>query len=297
MRKAELIFMTNYIVCSEQLKQEFNPENKPIITNEDYKDIIEKPNCSDTIIWNAFAPWKYSNNNNNPCLIWKMIEKAFKNKLDDTDFKNNSYSFFGHAPRYFRHSIPDLVVKDNKKNCLILESKFTEDSSKVEEEKCDQVTSYLCDIFHKLCVNEVTNPYLIILYPNEIGKYYEYFQIMETHIKNTEKIRESLKNCLERRKKKNDVFYNQQYDECYPKLLNIEDDINIKKISENIALFTWEDFKILLFECIKESNYKNYGLDDNGWHQYQNFFKDRVDKDFLLRCILSPRSNLELLSK
>ncbi|VVB55885.1 Uncharacterised protein [uncultured archaeon] len=281
--------MTNYIVCSEQLKQEFHVEFSQ--QNNVYSDIIEKSYCSDTIIWNAFAPWKYSDNKKNPCLIGKMIEKVFKTKLDDTDFKNNSYSFFGHTPSYFRHSKPDLVVNDNNKNCLILESKFTEDSSKTEEKKCDQVTSYLCDIFHKLCLNKVTNPYFMILFPKKTGKYYEYFQIIETHKNNIDKIRESLKDCLERRKKKDAFSYNTQYNECYPKLWNKEGDINIKKISENIALFSWEDFKILLlFECINDFNSKNYGIDD--WDQYQKFFNDRADIDFLLNCLVSPKSNL-----
>lgn len=102
--------MNNYIVNIER----FNEEFKVDIGKEKFKNIQNRIYSSDAIIWNAFAPWKYSHHINDPKLIAKIITKVFNKELSENDFNNNIYSFFGHKPQYFgKRSIkPDLVKED-----------------------------------------------------------------------------------------------------------------------------------------------------------------------------------------
>ncbi len=61
-------------------------------------------------------------------------------------------------------------------------------------------------------------------------------------------------------------------------------------IKENIALLTWKDFCDLLFECIDEKTSIDYGISD--WKQYKNFFEDRIDDKFLLKCYALKNSQI-----
>ncbi len=275
--------MNNYIVCRDQLKKEFKVNNSPYgeELNSDYKDIIKKGYCSDAIIWNAFAPWGY-NDKDKSIFIKKIIDNVFSTILDDTDFTNNTYSFFGHKPSYFKRDKPDLII-DNKKNCLILEAKYTEDSSNRNNIE-SQIGNYFCDIFFKLCENQVKNPYFIILHPHQTGKYYYYYQLIEKCKGNTYEIESRIKSSLGGR---NNKTYRKCYDVCTNKL-NDKPEILIQKMSENIGLLSWRELTKILFECIDEKSSVNYCIDD--WNQYKKFFSDRVSDDFLLMCYALPRS-------
>lgn len=282
--------MNNYIVCGDKLQNEFKIGSNNSI-NKKYKKIIERKQSSDAIIWNAFAPWKYSDKHkDNPIVIFKIIEKACGKQLKDADFRNNKYNFFGHQPMYFLYSQPDLVI-DNGKNCLFLEAKYTEDSGKAENNKCEQISSYLCDIFHKFSSIQEYNPYLIVLYPKETGHYYEYYQIIEKLKNNSNELRLKIQDCLERRKNKNDILYNNLISECNEALSSPECEPRLKKISENIGLLSWEELKELLFESIEENSDIKSLIDD--YANYEEFFENRLDRDFLLRCYACQKSNLK----
>ena len=282
--------MNNYIVCTDKLQNEFRIGSQNGI-NKHYTEINEKKQSSNAIIWNTFAPWKYSDKHtNDPRFIFKIIEKACGKQLKDTDFRNNEYNFFGHKPMYFKYSQPDLVI-DNEKNCLFLEAKYTEDSGKAENDKCEQIISYLCDIFHKFSSIQEYNPYFIVLYPKETGHYYEYYQIIETCKNNSDQIRLKIQDCLERRKNKEDVHYDRLISECEA-LQPHECEHRLKKICENIGMISWDELRKLLFECIDNDQSDEFYIDD--WSRYVSFFNERASIDFLLQCYAQQRSNLEV---
>lgn len=279
--------MNDYIVCGDELKKEFNSK----LDSRKYKEITEIFYSSDAIIWNAFAPWKYcTTHQGEQEFIFKLLKKVFSDKTFlENDFLKNEYKFFG-RPLYFDYSQPDLVI-DNGKNCLILEAKYTEDSNESKVDTCEQISSYLCDIFYKLISsNPELNPYFIVLYPEATGKYYKYYQIIKNCKNNYNEIKLKLIDCIERRKKKNDPKYNMLCFECDKKLSSDECEPLLKKISENIGLLSWEELKELLLESIEENSDIKSCIDD--YANYEEFFKNRLDRDFLLRCYACSKSNI-----
>lgn len=277
--------MNNYIVLIDKLLQDnFNGKS----LNRTYLEMCNKIQSSNAIIWNAFAPWKYGDPNNSSLII-KILETSLGvNKSEiENDFKNNTYIFFGQKA-YFRNTEPDLVIDDGT-NCLVLESKYTEDSTKAKKDKCEQIGSYLTDIFYKLISNGDFNPYLIVLYSEKTGKYYEYFQLIQSSQNDIRKIRSLIEACLEKRSEKSS--YRPFCDDCAKKLNTVEGANLLGKISQNVGLLSWERFKELLFEYLN-INLNVKTMIDN-YDNYEDFFKKRTDRDFLLESYARARSNLK----
>lgn len=275
--------MDNYIVLKEKLLQDIFKGNS---SNGDFQDMLTKIHCSDAIIWNAFSPWNYGNENN-PTLIIKLIKEAFDIDLDPiNDFRNKDYKFF-HKKGYFKYTAPDLVIKGGP-NDLILEGKYTEDSSKEQIDECGQISAYFTDIFHKLISNENLNLYFIVLYPKITGDYYEYTKLIQKCKNHPEEIHLRIEKCLNIRKKKKG--YGQLYTECAGKINTDKGQIILRNISQNIGLISWETLKELLFESLNTHMEIKKNIDN--YDRYQDFFNKRTDKEFLIESLARSRSNI-----